>query len=162
MNVLRNHKSEIINLKSQKGFTLIEIVTVMAMIVIISSLSIIVGLDAYRSFVFRTERNTLVMVLQVARSQAINNVCLGSGCSDGKPHGVEIQPSQYVIFQGSPYNQNDPLNQAFPATSLVTHSGATEVDFTRLSGTSTAQSIALSDGTHSDTITVNSEGRIDW
>jgi prepilin-type N-terminal cleavage/methylation domain-containing protein len=152
----------------QAGFTLTEIIITMAMFAAVGSLSIIVGLDTYRNFIFRSQRDTLVMALLAARSQAVNNICFGSSCTDGKPHGVAILTGQYVIFQGASYASRDAaFDQAFQANTLVNHLGASEVDFAQLSGQaitvpSSPSSITLRDAAHSDNININKAGMIDW
>jgi prepilin-type N-terminal cleavage/methylation domain-containing protein len=150
------------------GFTLTEVIITLAIFGALGSLSVIVGFSSYRGFIFREERDTLVMALEMARSQAVNNVCLGSGCSGGKPHGVEIFSGQYLVFQGNSYAARDSAyDQSLPASSLVSHSGATEVDFAQVGGQAqtlppSTPSVILSDANHSAAISINSEGRIDW
>jgi len=55
---------------------------------IITAFGLVMNMNAFRGFSFRNDRDTMVAALQKARSQAINNICLGTGCTDGKPHGV--------------------------------------------------------------------------
>ena len=63
---------------SQSAFTLIEMVVVMAIISLIGTFTAFVSIDSYRGYAFRSERDTLVASLERARSQSINNMCLGA------------------------------------------------------------------------------------
>lgn len=152
---------------SRAGFTLIELLVVISLSVIFFSFTVIVGLDSYRSYGFRGERDSLVAALQIARSQALNNVCLGSSCSGGQPHGVHVQPSQYIIFQGSSFAGRDAsLDQAVTSNYGIDFTGSTisEVVFSQLSAyVLTPGTITLKDQfNHQSDITINREGRISW
>lgn len=150
----------------KQGFTLIEIVVVMGLLAILGSLGLIMSLDSYRSYAFRNERDLIVTVLQKARSQAINNVCLGSGCTSGADHGVHLQTGSYTIFQGTIFaSANHSLDQVVQSSSATVQlSGLTDVVFSQLSGNAApAGNITVSDGVgHSTTISINDAGRIDW
>ena len=153
-----------------RGFSLIEILVVLGLISIISGFGLIVSMDDYRGYNFRNERDVIVSALQKARSQAINNMCYGSGCTDGLPHGVYFGvPGHYIIFQGSSYVAGDPINEDIVAkNNASTVSGVTSVVFTELSGDATVVPaspgvLTVTDtGTHISNITVESSGRIWW
>jgi prepilin-type N-terminal cleavage/methylation domain-containing protein len=161
--------------KGDGGFTLIEILVVMSLLVIIGALTTFANFDVWRSYNFRGESSLLVSVLQKARSQSINNICLGSGCTDGRPHGVYIQNDKYTIFQGSDWNNHDDaMDEDFEASSNISSASSTinEVVFGQLSATTsfphhtdlTEGEIILNetDGFRSETISINNEGRIDY
>ena len=154
------------------GFTLIEILVVMGLLAIMAGLGLLMSMETFRGNSFRNERDTLVSALQMARSQAMDNMCFGGGCTDGKSHGVYIQTDggnvqNYIIFQGDTYNSSDPINQTIPAASYNIHLGApviNQIVFDHLSGNViTAGDIILAgqDG-HTSTISVNSIGAISW
>ena len=157
-----------------RGFTLIEIVIVISIIIIASAFSGFINLDSYRGYSFRSERDTLVSGLQHARAQAIANVCRGVSCNDGRSQGVAIRPddsgSSYVIFQSgstSPeYAQRDSDFDVFLESSknIVTGGSINEVVFAQLSGNVlNPGSIVLTDNAgNSSTIFINSEGQILW
>jgi prepilin-type N-terminal cleavage/methylation domain-containing protein len=152
----------------QAGFTMIEVLLVMALIALVGAFALFVSLDTYRSSSFRSDRNLLVAALQRARAQAMNNICFDDGgatftCADGKPHGVKILSNQIVVFQGSTYTGRDVAVDAPFKTNVTTVSGASEVVFSQLSGTSTVSTITLTDQSgHSSAISINSEGKIAW
>ena len=155
------------------GFTLIEIMMVMAFVAIIGGFTLIVSLDSYREYNFHSDRDLLVSALQRARSQAEGNVCLGASCTDGLPHGVSIHPADhptdYVIFQTIDANPDyahrdatqDVLIETNPAT--VFTPGSAEFVFGSLSGNPTTPgTITLSAAGHSSTVTIGQEGQITW
>lgn len=148
---------------SQRGFTFFEMLVVMGIFAIAGAFALFVSMDAFRTSSFRSDRNTLVAALQHARSQAMNNVCLGSGCADGKPHGVHVQSGKYTVFQGSAYNPADAQNAAFDSRTLVVKNPATlDVVFSPLTGAATAASITLTEAGKSSVITIGTEGQISW
>ena len=149
---------------SNKGFTLIEVLVVLGILTVVGSFSIIMGVDSYRGQLFRSDRDVLITALQHARSQAVGNICLGSGCTGGKPHGVYISPDTYVMFQGTSYAARDvAVDAVLDATPSVIQSGITEVVFKQLSGdVLTTGDIILTEENHVSTITIGSEGQIIW
>jgi prepilin-type N-terminal cleavage/methylation domain-containing protein len=151
--------------KGGTGFTLIEVIIVMSLLTIIGGLVTFANFDVWRGYNFRGEYDLLIAVLQKARSQSINNICLGISCTEGQSHGVKILPDKYTIFQGTTYDPSDPLNEDFEASGRVSHSGISEVVFRQLSGdVDLAGDIILNeiDGFRSETIFINNEGRISW
>lgn len=155
-------------LSAGKGFTLIELIVVVALLGIIATFGSIVSLDFYRVYSFRSERSTVVNLLQQARTEAMNNVCLGSGCTGGKAHGVRFDGTSYILFQGNSFDPTDPTNARFsasPSANLVTPATPFDVVFAQLSGVSTPVDITLTDPStpgRTDTIRVSSEGQINW
>ncbi len=111
----------------------------------------------YRSNSFQTDVNSIVAALQKARSQSINNI-------DEKPHGVLLNSSNYIIFEGSSYATRDTTkDEALSANPSFTFSGPTEIIFTQLSGESSASgNLVINNGFRTASISFNNEGRIDW
>lgn len=152
-----------------KGFTLIEMVIVLALITIVGGLGLYFGLDSLRGYSFHSDRDVLVSVLQHARSEAISNICRGENCTDGKPHGVYIRPTEhqnsYVIFQGTDYASRDAdYDIVIDSSSSTSFSGINEIVFDRLSGnTTTTGDINLTDDrNHTSIISISSQGQILW
>jgi Tfp pilus assembly protein FimT len=146
------------------GFSLVEIMIVMAFIAIVGSFSLLVSMDSYRSYNFYTERDLLISALHHARAQAVGNVCTGAGCSTGKPHGVSIQSNKFIVFQGVSYAARDISEDAvIPANASVAHGGLAEVVFTQLSGNSPIPGvITISGNGRSSNITIGVQGQIFW
>jgi prepilin-type N-terminal cleavage/methylation domain-containing protein len=163
--------------KTRRGFTLVEIIISIGILAIILSLGLSVSMDFFRSYSFRSEKNTVVSILQNARSQSLNNI-------DQVRHGVHFQanPLRYVVFE---------CKLSPPATPCTDYSGADttkdfsitpsysstisglpfDVIFDQLSGcvssvgnncSASTITITGNDNGKTYTITINSEGRIDW
>jgi prepilin-type N-terminal cleavage/methylation domain-containing protein len=149
----------------KKGFSLIEVCVVLGMLAIAGSLALVVSMATYEGGSFNNEQNLLVSALQKARSQSMSAVCAGSACTAGVAHGVDIEPTQLVIFQGSSYNPGDEYNEYIPLPDAgVTFSGAHTIVFAELSGdASTPGDIGMSDITgRVATVSVGSDGQLVW
>lgn len=169
----RNHSNSDL-VKAVSAFTLIEMLVVIGILVIVAGFGLIVGMDSFRGYQFRSERDQVVALLQRARSQAINNMCFSAGtpCTGGKPHGVYLGTShEYVIFQGTSYASRDAaVDEVVRAKAdTVAVTGFTEVVFSQLAATTTplplgVRSLSVYDtgGTGTSTITVSPEGQITW
>lgn len=147
------------------GTSLIEVMVVLGMVVLVASATSVMGLENYRSFAFQSERNTMVALLQQARSQAMNNVCLGGSCTGGKPHGVEFTTSGYTVFQGPNYSSRETsVDRYFATTYPVALTGNTSFTFNQLSGsTASAGTMIVSDSFgNTSTITITAQGGISW
>ena len=148
---------------SARAFTLIEILVVIGLLIVIGGFTAFVSLESYRSAIFKDDRSLLVSALLKARSQAINNMCFGAGCTDGLSHGVHIESGAYTVFQGTTYVPSDPLNETYEGNPATVVGGMTDVVFEKLSGETTAGTITLGDtALHASTVTINSEGMITW
>ena len=95
---------------TQSGFTMLEILVVIGLVLMLSTVTLLVSFDTYRGSNFRNDRDLLLATLERARAQSINNLCVGSTCNvvqNSRPHGVAIrpngQPNSYVVFQGASY-----------------------------------------------------------
>jgi prepilin-type N-terminal cleavage/methylation domain-containing protein len=138
------------------GFTLVEVIVVIGILSVLASFGGLITMDFYRSYAFNAERDTVIAILQKARSQSLANI-------NNSAHGAHFGSGQYVIFQGSVYNSASSLNQNIPAGVGMTVSGPTDIVFAQLSGdVNPGGSLTLTDGKRSAEITINSEGRIDW
>ncbi|UMX47483.1 MAG: hypothetical protein L7H18_03460 [Candidatus Nealsonbacteria bacterium DGGOD1a] len=154
--------------KPNQGLTMIEVCLAMGLLAIIGSLGLFMSSEILRGGSFHSDRDMVVGVLRRARSLAVNNVCSGAGCADGKSHGVHFDPAkrEIVIFQGGGYSASDPANETIlfdNKTVYIDASSSVDIIFDRISGNSTATTIILKDGAgHISAVETNSEGRIDW
>ncbi len=140
------------------GFTIIELLVVMGILGMLASLGLLVSLDFYRSYAFNSERDTVIVLLQKARSQSLANI-------NQLPHGVHFEPSGYTLFQGAVYKAGDVTNTVFPADSHIANTGITNIIFEQLSGNiiSGVGTLTLDDNSHRQTqISINSLGRVEW
>ncbi len=143
-----------------KGFSLIEIIVVMAIIGIIMSIGLMFDFNSFKGYYFRSERATLVSILERARSRAMNNYY-------GTSHGVCFISPNYIIFKGSTCTSGSPDNELIPAnqkiyTSSNFSSTFPTIVFSQLTGTTTGGTIHITDGLRSGDITINNEGTINW
>ncbi|MBI4268267.1 prepilin-type N-terminal cleavage/methylation domain-containing protein [Candidatus Uhrbacteria bacterium] len=138
-----------------KGFTLLEVVIALGIFALIFSLGPYVGMDLYRSHVFRSDILTLATLLRKARSQSLHRI-------DGAPHGVSITSSAYVFFTGDSYALRRPeFDIEFPAHRAVAKTGLPEIVFSYDAQVSHPGTIVFSDGSRVSSIVINSEGGID-
>ena len=146
-----------------KGISLIEIIIVISIIGFIISFGLIISLDSYRKYYFRSERTIIVSVLERARSRAMNNLY-------ESPHGVCYISPNYVIFRGKTCTTGLGTNELLSANSSIADASNFSVTFptivfNQLGGTTTPAvlpPITVTDGISSANITINYEGRIDW
>lgn len=152
----------------QAGFTLVEILIVIAFFAVIGGLSLAYGIEGYRQVTFHSDRDMLVATLQRARAKAVGNICIGT-CTEGKPHGVAITEDaqgnvRFTIFQGSSYGAEPAFDDVIRANPNTKRDGISEVVFAQLSGRANPSGeIVLKDATgRTSTTTVGSEGEISW
>ena len=143
-----------------RGFTLFEVLIVIGLFTLLGGLALFMSMDSYRGSSFRSDRDLLVSLLQHARARAMNNMCIGT-CTDGKPHGVRVEPDRYVVFQGPGYSPSDPENAVFPANPSISRTGMNVV-FSQLSATTTATSTTLTGGGRASVISISADGQITW
>jgi prepilin-type N-terminal cleavage/methylation domain-containing protein len=150
-----------------RGFSLIEILTVLALLTVVGGFGVIVSMDGLGASYFTNDKDSIISTLQKARSRAISNMCFG-GCTDGSAHGVHFDhvAKTYTLFQGDTYVASDPLNESFTLNPNTALSGITDAVFEKLSGsasTSPGSFLTVVDVTgRTSQIDFNSEGRISW
>ena len=141
-----------------KGFTLIEVLIVIAIVTILVGLGLNINIDTYKGYLFRSERSVLVSTLERARSRAMNNYFETT-------HGVCYIAPNYIIFRGTTCAEGSPTNDVIPENSVVNVSGLSAsfpVIFEQLSGRADEKEITLSEGGRTSVISINSEGTINW
>ncbi len=137
-----------------KGFTLIEILVVVAVITVIIAFGSVIDLNAFKTDTLSGEESRIISILQKARSRSMANMY-------NTTHGVCYIAPDYVIFQGSTCASGDSI----PAnTNIASNPGSTfpTFVFSRLTGNTTAGTIHITDGINSKDITINNEGTINW
>lgn len=145
------------SIPNRQGLTLIEVLVVMAIVVFFTGMGLFLGTDVYRSGLFNSDTDTIVTILQRARSQSLNNI-------NGSAHGVRIDAGGHTLFEGSSYLTRDTSkDELIPAGSGLSFSGPTEIVFSQLSGESSASgSLSITNGAKTTTLNINYEGRIDF
>jgi type II secretory pathway pseudopilin PulG len=155
MGLLNTFKSD---KKNDGGFTLIEITIVIALIIIIFGFGLTISFDSYRKDYLKTERDTLISILQKARGESINNI-------NDIPHGFYFDGTDYVLFEGFSYDSRDVSQDLKIAKNpSITIDGLKEVIFEQLSGNANSVGdITLNNGIDPTiSININQEGRINW
>ena len=154
-----------------KGFTLVEILVTVAILLIIIGFGLFLSFDFYKNFAFHSEETTIVSMLQKARGQSMNNI-------DEMRHGVhffdnggkltyrlfECQ-SACTVYSGSSSSDFDMVSSY--NSSITFPSLPFDVIFDQLSGScincqTSNIDLHLVDNAKSYDITINSEGTIDW
>lgn len=117
-----------------KGFTLIEIFVVIAMIFILSG----IVFSSYFSFRSHTEVNSgaqeVLNFLRLAQSKTVAS-------EEADKYGVHFEQEKIVLFRGTLYNPADPDNKIYnfsqveiPLAEIILNGGGNEVIFERITG----------------------------
>lgn len=144
------------------GFTLIEVIVVIAIFATLLALGVFMSLAALRGAYHRSETATVVGLLETARSRAMANMFQTEW---GFAHDESMK--QYVIFRGSTYNQGATTNEitaANPDAEVKDGSNSPDfkVVFDQLSGDTSPETITVEEGGKTSTININEEGTILW
>ena len=152
-------KSPNTSIQGNRGFTLVEIILVVAIIAFIGALGVVVGIDTYSRYIFRSDVDKVTALLQKARSSAINNV-------NEKKYGVYLgDTSNFVLFRGSSYNPLDSFNYKVERSKAATSTNtciASQVVFDQLTGNTMGCEIIITEGSKVSTTTVNAQGGINY
>lgn len=146
---------------SQTGFTVIEVIIAVTLMTFLAGIGLWVGMDVYRSYSYRSERNIFISALQKARLEAMVNL------NEAK-HGLYIETNRYTIFQStSTYvNRNASFDQIITPAGVITLTGnpvlPRDVVFDQLSGITASGTLTITDGVRSTVISINNEGQISW
>lgn len=137
------------------GLTVVELLMVIGIIAVIFAAGVPVGLNFYLDYQLDSEYNLLASLLRSARNLSMTNY-------NEADHGVYIGSGGIVVFQGTTYaTRTASKDKTYPRNSVITIAGATEVDFTALSGASASTTITISDNRNKSwTVYVNPEGLI--
>lgn len=148
-----------------QGFTLVEMLVVIGLIGVVAGFSVIVGLDSFRGDSYRAERDSVILLMQRARTEALNNI-------NQSRHGVAFfptdHPQSYVEFEGDTYATRDTTMDIVIDSQYSVSVGAgapTEIVFDQLTGNSSySGTFAFVDTARqiSSNITITSEGGISW
>ncbi len=139
---------------TSSGFTLIEILVVTAIFSMLITLGLFMSMETFRGVGYRSEQDTIVSLLQKARSRAMNNI-------NQAPWGVCSRGGLYIVFKGLVcITTGDTISASLNATTTgLTGNG---IVFTQLSGTTTPATVTLTQNGKISTTTINYEGTIIW
>jgi len=143
--------------KNKKGFSLIEIIIVLAIFVLISSVGLFFSFDHLRSQNFVSETRLLVRLLENVRQKSLMN-------ENQNPHGLFLWENSFVLFEGKKFNLDSETNLFFDrnlAIDIETNFSESQIIFKNISGgLDTSGNFLLSDGVRNREISVNQEGSI--
>src|SRR3989344_4820009 len=130
-----------------RGFTLIEVLVVLALVAFIAGFGLLMGFNSISRGSVAQERDLFLTSLLGARARALANV-------NESPHGVHIEDDSFVLFEGNSY----------PGANHRILDRDDDIIFEQLSGNVVegVGTIVLSDGAQSVTIDINGVGRIEW
>lgn len=162
MELLKTSTASGVTPSSLKGFTLLEILVVVGLFSVLGSLALFVDFNGYRGDAFRAEKAKLVVSLQRARAEALNNV-------NKVPHGVALfpadHPESFVIFDGASYassTSRSVIDLSYRVSLAST--SPREVVFAQLSADTNASELVLIDPSRlvQTSISINHEGAISY
>jgi prepilin-type N-terminal cleavage/methylation domain-containing protein len=155
-------------LKNQKGFSLLEVLLVIALLMIILGIATINLFSATNKTYQNTTAAILYTDLKSQQVKAMNGDTEGTGTTGA--YGVYFKPTQYILFRGTTYSASNPTNFAvkipddvnftnisFPGNQIVFASGSGAfANFTTNNATSAA--ITNVAGLGQKTVTINRFG----
>lgn len=144
------------------GFTLFEVLIVMSMVAVLASATMLFSYNFYSIQLLVAEKESLILLLQTARANAMQNMY-------EQDHGVAINPQGYqgyVVFRGESFEDSDESVRMYvPRDGSISFSTNSPevIIFEQLSGesnTNTQFRLKNSNFESSTTITINYEGAI--
>lgn len=145
-----------------KGFTLIEILVVVALIAILAT-AVVVSTVSFRSQIdLNTAAQNILNTLRIARAKTLAS-------ESASQYGVHFESGQYVLFKGTSYNPSASDNEFHSLPSgfeiaNVSIGGGNDAIFQRLTGiTSQSGSVdvrQISDPAKSKTIVIDPSGEV--
>ncbi|MFA9288338.1 MAG: Tfp pilus assembly protein FimT/FimU [Weeksellaceae bacterium] len=118
-----------------KGFTLLELLLVMAITAILMSLSMLSLTTVQHQAYLDENRESLLSDFKSQQLKAMTGNT--GGGSSSLAFGIRFSNNNYTLFQGSTYNASDPTNFTFTlkgSTRIVTTVPQSQVVFTKGSG----------------------------
>lgn len=144
------------NVCKTKGFTLIEMLLVVALLVSISALTIPIGLSFFRAQILSEASNGIISALRESYSRAV-------AVKTDSSYGVRVTNDSYVLFRGDSYNERIPeYDETFHLPGGLIVSGLDEIVFAPVSGTPSSYGVtSLSLFGVVRTVSVNEKGLVE-
>ncbi len=153
-------------LNKNKGFTLTEILVVLAILTAIGILTPVLSMDGIRTESFNSEIDKIATILQKARLQSHNNI-------NQRKHGLLISNSngsvnKYILFEGNSYILSDKSKEVRYEVESPIHLSELskdEIIFEQLSGRVENYGDLIFENPETrktSRIKINYEGQISW
>ncbi|HDQ22549.1 MAG TPA: prepilin-type N-terminal cleavage/methylation domain-containing protein [Candidatus Uhrbacteria bacterium] len=141
----------------KKGFTLVEVLVVMAVIFFLAVIIIPVSLNFYNLQVFNETHEQIIGLLKQARSNAFIQ-------KNNADFGLYFGDKQMVLFQGPSYGQRDESQDfSLKLPALVEISGFSEIVFSQGSALpKQSGSLLIKSGQKQKEIIINEQGLISY
>jgi prepilin-type N-terminal cleavage/methylation domain-containing protein len=137
------------------GFTLIEIIVVIAIFSALILFGLFMSMETLRGTLQRSERDTIVSLLERARSRAMNNIEQASW-------GMCYLAPDYVVFKGTVCSAAAVIDTVAASPGTATTGLLAGIVFSQLAGTTTPATVTVTQGIRTSTIEINYEGTIIW
>ncbi|PCI19705.1 hypothetical protein COB64_03265 [Candidatus Wolfebacteria bacterium] len=139
-----------------KGFTILELLLVIGAVIIISALTIPIGVRFYQTQILNETTSDILGTLRRSQNQAAFQ-------KNNSAFGVKILSDSYVLFQGNSYvGRTVTEDESFSLSGGITISGIDEVVFNKLTGiSSTTGTITVTSGSDSQILNINAQGKIE-
>ncbi|HLC87457.1 MAG TPA: type II secretion system protein [Patescibacteria group bacterium] len=144
-------------LHSQQGFTLIEVILSLAIVAILTGLS----LPVYRTLMTKNDLDiaTVTVVQSLRRAQTLSQAV------DGDTNwGVKVQSGGITVFKGTSYAARDATyDETFVIPDTITTGGVTETVYSKLFGApQTTGTVTLATDEDLASIILNSKGMVSY
>jgi Tfp pilus assembly protein PilE len=148
---------------------MVEILVVMGIFIVLMGIGGVIGFNAYKGYLFRSERSTAVSVLERARSRAMANYYESKHgvCYNQTTHSYELFKGSTCVF-GSSDNEIIPGNpNASTTLGVMVFDQLTGNPNPSPSGTEDGcdedeKSILIKESDKESYICINNVGRINW
>ena len=140
-----------------KGFTLIEVIIVICIILLLFAIAWPIGANFYRQSLLSKAQQQVIWILKQARNDAINQ-------KNNSAYGVHFSNGEAIIFQGDNFANRAVVNDInYTLPKIVAISGLQELFFAPNTGfVSSPGSLILSSSGGSKEIIINKLGVIDY
>lgn len=144
------------NIKKGEGFTLLELMLVVALGTVITALTVPVGIRFFQTQSLDESADTLLSNLRRAEAQAMFQ-------KNDSAFGVKFLSGSYILFQGSSYASSTQSEvESFSLPSGITMSGIDEVVFAKLTGVPNATgTLTMTSGGGSRALNINAQGKVE-
>lgn len=140
-----------------KGFTLIEVIIVICIILLLFVIVWPIGANFYRQELSNKAQQQLVWILKQARSNAVNQ-------KNNANFGVKLEPGTAVLFQGNNFNErNQDQDITYSLPSIIKQTGLQEIVFSANTGfVNNPGTVILNSYNSSKVIEINQLGVLDY